>query len=209
MDFKATNKYTVTNHKETLHETLTSCENCEFVTDQKETLTIHMKENHNFSCDQCDIHFVTRNSLDLHVKEHVKQHQISNNNCDYCENTFAKNEDLKSHLKRIHKVDSHSCNYCDYKAIEKISLKYHIKLTHQDISCIKCIECKPTKKIESKEMFECIDCEECCCQPCKDSIRYENKAKEMFKLTLEQHQFICKRCLTKRVEKRRENKVQT
>ena len=77
----------------------------------------------------------------------------------------------------VHQVKYHTCSHCDYKTIQNISLQYHIKITHQDITFINCIECKPNRKIESKEMFECFDCEQCCCQSCKDGKKNLNKWK--------------------------------
>ena len=49
-------------------ETTSSCDQCDYTSHVKSSLTRHVKTSHNNSCDQCD--FVTTNKM--HLKMHIK-----------------------------------------------------------------------------------------------------------------------------------------
>ena len=80
-DYKAIDEQEFTNHKNTSHKKLISCEYCKFETENEQTLIVHMKEIHEISCDQCDTKFVTKESLNLHVKF---KHLTINTPCVRC-----------------------------------------------------------------------------------------------------------------------------
>ena len=83
---------------------LISCEFCDFVTDQNNTFTQHVRDNHELSCDKCDTHFVTRESLDLHVKfKHVE----NKFNCKVCQVDFREEDSLLEHIKEKHEIKEH------------------------------------------------------------------------------------------------------
>ena len=117
------------------NKTVSSCEFCEFEIVQSETLTIHMKENHELSCTKCDTKFVTKNSLELHMKfKHGEQNQTEGHDYDQCEYKSTQKTDLIMHIENLHEKNV-SCDSC--------------KINPQENCCLDCTlyYCKPCVKI--------------------------------------------------------------
>ena len=59
-------------------------------------------------CDICDEHFSHFNQV-THLKHHIRIiHEGKGHNCDFCEKTFSRIENLKAHLRTIYK-DVYKC----------------------------------------------------------------------------------------------------
>ena len=156
-------------------------------------------------CDQCDFKDTQKENILNHVEN---EHIVINNKCDFCEFKATTTEDLVTHVQIVHQVTNFSCNICNFKTVQKISLQYHMKSYHNDKTHISCVECKrlnkPNDKIETKELFECFDCELYCCQNCKNTIKYQEKAQQYLKITFEPHQFMCNTCVKSNFKRRSE-----
>ena len=59
-NYETTDKDVLQIHKDLVHKVKLNCKYCEFVTDQNETLTLYIEENHDISCDQCGTRFVNK-----------------------------------------------------------------------------------------------------------------------------------------------------
>ena len=82
-DYKEENFQYLTKHKEMLHKILYSCDFCNFETKENEILASHMKSNHELSCEVCDTKFITKESLEMHMKfKHMCVHCKTQTNPD-------------------------------------------------------------------------------------------------------------------------------
>lgn len=76
-----------------------------------------------FKCRKCNIAEDTAKKL----KNHVQEKHPTKVDCDVCKNSFTKNSDLESHMKRVHQeAGKFECDLCDKKFILKWRLKKHI-----------------------------------------------------------------------------------
>ena len=77
-------------------------------------------------------------------KEEKKKNLKSEFKCEICENSFATNQGLKTHVTRIHK-DSGVCDLCELIIVEKETLEEHKQTIHNEIRS------PVSKKIKMKE----------------------------------------------------------
>jgi len=114
------------------------CRDCEFKTNRKNNLQIHIKQVHlkikDYECPDCDLKFAVKNNLNNHIKQvHLKIKDYECNNCDY---TCSRKEHLQKHIKQVHlKIKDHECPDCDYTCSEKGDLQKHIKICTGKSNC--------------------------------------------------------------------------
>ena len=115
---------------------------------QKSALVTHVKLIHqqikshkckelktsSIKCRDCDIAFVTRNTLKHHVNRvHLKIKPLKKLVCNECKESFEHKQSLEYHINRIHlKVKPYLCNFCKKAFHLGANLKKHLKRTHND-----------------------------------------------------------------------------
>eukprot|EP00092_Neocalanus_flemingeri_P039823 GFUD01043369.1.p1 GENE.GFUD01043369.1~~GFUD01043369.1.p1 ORF type:complete len:395 (-),score=87.50 GFUD01043369.1:29-1213(-) len=68
--------------------------------DEKHLLTEEMSSIEcSFNCEECPLNFITRNSVDYHIK--VK-HGRGNEQCEHCKKRFLDSTKLKMHIGKVH-----------------------------------------------------------------------------------------------------------
>ena len=116
--------------------------------------------------------------------------------CDECDFTHQNENEIKTHTISVHKQIDYSCELCMFKSTDNSKLKKHINLEHKEINKdALCIRCNSKNNLTHK----CLDCSSRCCQPCKKKKKgIELQVKECLNLSIEEHQFICTKCINKR-----------
>ena len=108
------------NHIDIGHEKDTpehQCTYCEFKSDSKTKLTIHIRANHE------EIRFV----------------------CALCDKTFKRKDYLKAHIACGHEEKSqYNCSLCSYKCEQKSRMDRHVEEVHEKKNRLKCELCTKT-----------------------------------------------------------------
>ena len=90
-----------------------SCEECDFGSNRKEKLRLHMishKPERNFICKICKKDLKHASSLTKHTNSHNKSYH-----CNICDKKYTYPEQLTRHKATIHKVGqvkTHHCEHC-------------------------------------------------------------------------------------------------
>ena len=112
------------------------CKECTKSYSRKENLDLHMRLHrsdyikHEFSCDLCQYKTVRSQSM----KNHLNVHSRKCVSCGVCGNTFATENRLFIHQKRIHTVNilDFNCDSCGMIFLKKNNLSMHLKIHDQD-----------------------------------------------------------------------------
>lgn len=114
------------------------CEHCDVKFVRKSKLRLHMfthTGNYRYRCDACDKGFFQMGHLTRHQKTHAQR------KCDKCEEIFTKWSLLMAHKRTAHTTeDENKCGVCGKVCQSKRSLKYHSKV-HVDIGDRMVFEC--------------------------------------------------------------------
>jgi len=138
------------------------CQDCGLRLVTKALLKRHEVTKHgkielaNFSCSVCNQYFITKHSLESHIKmmhedyrphvcevcarsfkikRHLLSHKLTHTGersfeCRHCDKRFAKEWTRKQH-ERLHLgVKPYACTFCDAKYSQKTSLDCHIRTHH-------------------------------------------------------------------------------
>ena len=60
-----------------------------------------------YSCNQCDLQFTRKGSLNLHIKT---IHEGLKFPCNQCDQQFTQKGSVETHIKSIHKKSEHAVN---------------------------------------------------------------------------------------------------
>lgn len=90
-----------------------------------------------FSCNQCELTFLTKWSLYCHIK---RTHQICEFKChEYrCVESFTTQQQLDEHTTKYH--TQVECSYC-HNSMTRFYLSKHIKLYHDESRFVVCDQC--------------------------------------------------------------------
>jgi uncharacterized Zn-finger protein len=86
------------------------CTECDLVVKSKYVLATHYRNLHTnirpFICHLCDRAFGLKNSLEKHMRIHIKGGQVKSRDfpCDLCEKMFVSASTVRSHKKTIHRA---------------------------------------------------------------------------------------------------------
>ena len=123
------------------------CHICDFATNTKQRLTVHLAVHgigDRFKCDQCDKDFSTKSHLQVHVKAHKSLPQ----KCNQCGKMYATVKNLKQHIAHMHSEKRLECDECAQMFSTIASLNCHKKAVHV-LKSFKCDQCKYRCKINS------------------------------------------------------------
>ena len=96
-----------------------------------------------YACMHCDKKYGWK----THLLKHIKMVHLKTNtsyNCDICIKTYGRKEHLNRHVREIHQKQEkimHQCNQCNETFKNRIALKDHSSLLHDNVKCYKCSIC--------------------------------------------------------------------
>ena len=157
-------------------DTKKKCEKCQEEFDAPEVFDGHLKtcldELKDFKCSDCDLHWVSHLSLELHL---TVSHKKVNFVCHLCGKCVTTQSRLDGHIKQIHDKSTqvvchicaltcysqgyynkhmavkhgigelkHKCHHCDLKFYHESVLKEHVNVKHTQETIYKCEECPKT-----------------------------------------------------------------
>ena len=138
-----------------------------------------------FKCKFCDGSYSSAQSLSYHFNSFHKESKKWP--CKYCGKTYTRNQNLKSHLASIHGKFSCECATCGITCDTSISLKYHIKIAHEE-KIIKVEE-------DSKDVHEGgAKNEYHKCQKCGLIYNHANNLLQHIKYVHEGEKYVCPIC---------------
>ena len=183
------------------------CEKCLEEFNDPEVFNEHLKtcldELKDFKCSDCDLHWVSHLSLELHL---TVSHKKVNFACRLCGKTFTTQSRLEGHIKQIHEKSNrvvchlcaqscfnqsyyqkhlavkhgigelkHKCDHCELKFFHENDLKIHVNVKHTQDTIYNCKKCSKTflTKSASQNHFRIAHMLVNKCDVC--SITYYNK----------------------------------
>ena len=131
-----------------------ACGFCEQTFIEVNELKDHLMEIHGETKNKCmeckkDFNFNKPSALQSHLK--LAHGSIQSKQCGYCELTFKKQKELKSHVFEKHKKMKNKCLYCEkaFNIERPIDLKRHIQGVHKIALQLKCDFCDLQFKLEA------------------------------------------------------------
>ena len=83
----------------------------------------------------------------------IAQEKMTSFNCEFCENTFSKNDILKWHQSTVHENQRNfKCGHCEKRFPSKTFLQRHLLTAHIKFECGLC-EKSYSKKEQLKKNF--------------------------------------------------------
>ena len=117
----------------TTNPTKGKCDQCEKTYQNEHKLRIHkrMHKERQFSCEHCDLRFLTNNIKEEHVnRQHLKLKNVSCPKCDY---EGYSNRDLDTHNINKHSdLKPYKCSICPM-AFPRVSPLYTHQETHENM----------------------------------------------------------------------------
>jgi len=150
------------------------CDTCGQAFGRKAYLRAHNKQVHNvgnpanYSCQLCNIKFVTLMGYDKHMKIHMEEDPY----CELCNKKFKTKKKLYAHKTYVHSTEaSYQCATCGSKFKTKTYLKYHeyfhLPESERPFPCDQCDKRFALKKQlmdhqmsvhSTEEKFQCDKC---------------------------------------------------
>ena len=132
--FRISNSYLLTCHVSKIHGKKTKCDNCDYTSNEPNSLRSHMKSCDplapKFYCEQCEFKAGTALLLTLHtIKVHGKKTK-----CDFCDYNVDDPARLRKHMEKCFVSDERFvCEACELEFTSKYVLNGH-KQKHSKIS---------------------------------------------------------------------------
>lgn len=113
-----------------------NCDLCEFKTFTRFSIKKHQLSHKiiTFECNNCSKSFDDKEKLSMHMKEHSKEMPYS---CSRCKCGFFQKEDKNQHEKSCKPSGQYYCKQCNFSCNSKIGLMSHEKI-HAQIVCDHC-----------------------------------------------------------------------
>ncbi|KAK0056368.1 zinc finger protein 184 [Biomphalaria pfeifferi] len=143
------------------------CDICQIVFIHWDSHSIHMQSTHpellTLKCEQCDLWFDVKISLDFHKKTHTK-----NITCTECDQFFTKTREYHQHRKKEHPNFCFPCDKCELTFLFPSKLKIHQMSKHNASKPYICEACGSSfaeynmlyvhEGYRPKEKFSCEYC---------------------------------------------------
>ena len=122
-----------------------SCVKCNFSTNHKPCLNVHIAAVHErkkpHKCNICGFSSARSHYLKVHIENHAKKEQL-NFSCPKCAFTTKTKSKLNAHIGHVHdKKKLYSCQVCDYSCVKKHHLTDHVLAVHEKVEKYKCLKC--------------------------------------------------------------------
>ena len=137
-------------HKNNLFVCMKGAGVCKQTFDSYVDLKSHIANSHTISeiltCHVCGENYKKANHA--HFRRHVKAHELTEKNfiCQYCNDSFYFEIDLKRHTHRKHEKKV-LCTMCDYRSWNESRMQKHNQLVHANIPrSYKCNQCDYASK---------------------------------------------------------------
>ncbi|XP_059610618.1 zinc finger protein 26-like [Phlebotomus argentipes] len=130
--------------------------------DMKRHLKAHNSE-WKFVCDwkSCKYGTFYKSSFEMHRRTHTGEKPFK---CEFCDNRFRGNRNMKSHIERFHKPRTIPCTHCSKKFSTRILLKEHLRYVGIDDSSIaqilesSCSVAVEQVEEEKEKIHRCAEC---------------------------------------------------
>ena len=114
---------------------------CEQSFKNRHGLNNHTNNSHKFQCDQCNFSTRSKDTLTVHIS--VEHNHIKPFKCDSCDKSFSQKALLSYHIKLVHeKIRDHKCQLCDKLFGTKNELQRHVQGVHEGVRDYKCDSCE-------------------------------------------------------------------
>ncbi|RUS88333.1 hypothetical protein EGW08_003904 [Elysia chlorotica] len=131
---------------------LLTCSKCNYKTDTRHKMSIHMEihsDTKPYTCDVCGKGFRQVSQMKNHQVTHVKdnskevgQYWFNAKKCDVCDRVFANSKCLKKHKEVVHgNYKPYECTFCSHTTARKAMMELHMR-THTGEKPFKCDICK-------------------------------------------------------------------
>ena len=132
----------------------------------KNKIQRHKALTHSFSCDECDLKFVSGERLSFHKSNNHGTEFKTDFHCKLCDKTFENKDESKRITEFLdHNETTHnfSCDFCTLSFITSIALKKHSEDVHvNETHCYKCkIEFSQDELHKHVKVPHPFDCDEC------------------------------------------------
>jgi len=171
-------KSRLNDHKKTMHTDEMyefECKYCLFrvfsgtkisMTLVKNKIQKHKALTHSFSCDECDLKFVSGERLSFHKSNNHGTEFNTDYHCKLCDKIFENNDETKRTMEFLdHNETTHnfSCDFCTLSFITSNALKKHSEDVHvNETHCYKCkIEFSQDELHKHVKVPHPFDCDEC------------------------------------------------
>ena len=113
-------------------EELYKGEHCDYKTNQKGCIKIHVQSIHKgvkYPCQYCDYQATQVGNLRQHIKS---KHEGEKYPCQKCDHQATTSSNLQKHIKAKHEGVKYPCQQCDYMATTSSNLQQHTKSKHDE-----------------------------------------------------------------------------
>ncbi|XP_074057597.1 zinc finger protein 407 isoform X2 [Macrotis lagotis] len=194
------------------HQMLCTCTHCGHITENRNSLEIHMKRCHGrelkFHCQTCDYSSLSRVDLDRHLKNNQHQEAGCIFSCQCCSFISVDEVNLRDHMKDEHNL-IFACSYCNLFFLsgkdltehetneQHINLSVHSK-SSQSVTNALTLQTKTLNTSELRDnRKDPIDKIEKAFQEDVYKLSKLNYGSEIKHSTLNKPQFQCKKCFYK------------
>ncbi|KAL1464719.1 hypothetical protein WDU94_004343 [Cyamophila willieti] len=148
-----------------------------------------------FKCDQCDYATKDKYNLGTHIKRrHTKEYSVL---CTQCGFGCYTNRELEEHQILIHGAEPYHCKYCDKTFTKRMNVKTHERMKHENHKPYECYICNKIlvsrgrlnehlNQVHLAQRFEC--------KLCHKTIVSEKTFKKHMALHSDAKPFVCNIC---------------
>lgn len=110
-------------HKKTHEETMLALESI-MPRDKQAKTTIKSESKKIYKCTHCSKSFVSKSSLDAHIRVHTNERPFQ---CKQCDKHFKTQGALELHERRHAGIKPYVCTWCGKSFVESSNLKVHVR----------------------------------------------------------------------------------